>query len=140
MAVEVTSISFKKTIDSTPVNWLLANLDDDITIELDISTSDSAISSQNSPWILNNNDGYISDIPNGHYWVTGGDFSKFNIGDTLLAYDYVNNVSFGYILIIDKTGITLTDQENPLKKVRIVSGGVFLSDHLDINGNGIKLN
>lgn len=108
MPVELTNISFKKTIDNTPVNWLLANLDDDITIEHDIRVRTFAINSNDSPWVMNNDNGYIDTVVGTSVWITGGDFSKFNVGDIILIGNYVAGGFTGafvqYAIIITKQG------------------------------------
>lgn len=141
MAFELANISFLKANDTTPVNWLLANLDDDITIELDIEVSESSISSSNASWVLNNNDGYINDVVNGHYWITGGDFSKFNIGDEITAYDYVNSIFLGDVIIIDKIGNSaIKVNSNFGVGWNVTAGNVVLSLKKDITALVYKWN
>lgn len=86
MAVYLNDIKFRNTLDTTPINWLLANVGDEILITLDISVYESTISSTQNAWVVNNQDGYIT--TGTKIWVTGGDFSKFNVGDSVLFYNY----------------------------------------------------
>lgn len=105
MAVELTNISFTKTIDGTPVNWLLANLDDDITIEHSITCRTFAINSSDAPWVMNNDNGFIDTVIGTSVWITGGDFSKFNVGDIVLIGNYPGSGTFvQYAIIITKQG------------------------------------
>lgn len=110
MPVELTSISFKKTIDNTPVNWLLANLDDDITIEHNLRVRTFAINSNDAPWVMNNDNGYIDTVVGTSVWITGGDFSKFNVGDIILIGNYVAGGFAGafvnYAIVLTKQGNT----------------------------------
>lgn len=117
MAVELTSISFKNTLDSTPVNWLLANLDDDITIEHHITVRTFAIDSNSAPWVMNNDDGYIDTNLGTSVWITGGDFSKFNVGDIVLVGNYYTGGTYvgafeGYATIITKQGNSAIELDN----------------------------
>jgi len=87
MAVYLNDIKFRNALDATPINWLLANVGDEILITLDISVKEFVLSSTQNSWIVNNQDGYI---PIGtSIWITGGDFSKFNVGDTIQIFNYV---------------------------------------------------
>lgn len=86
MPVYINSTTYKNTLDGTPLNWLLANVGDEITITHTVSVKEFQINSNSNPWILNNKDGYL-----GVTWITGGDFSKFNVGDTIRVYNYYTN-------------------------------------------------
>lgn len=87
MAVFLNDIKFRNVLDTTPINWLLSNVGDEILITLDISVKEFVLSSTQNSWIVNNQDGYI---PIGtSIWITGGDFSKFNVGDTIQIFNYV---------------------------------------------------
>lgn len=104
MAVELTNISFKKTIDNTPVNWLLANLDDDITIEHSITVRTFAINSSDASWVMNNDNGFVDTVIGTSVWITGGDFSKFNVGDIVLIGNYPANTFVQYAIVLTKQG------------------------------------
>lgn len=97
MPAYIKNISIKNDIDSSKVNWLLANVGEGIEIEYDISVKTYSLNSTDSPWILNNTDGYL-----GAGWVTGGDFSMFNVGDVIQWVNYPNSIFGGTFTIVDK--------------------------------------
>jgi hypothetical protein len=101
MSVQVTSITFKNPLDSTPVNWLLANVGDEVLITHNISVKEQVIASSVNPVILNNRDGYLTVGV-----CTGLDFSKFVIGDTIHIHNYVSGISYGNYTIVDKPDST----------------------------------
>ena len=104
MAVYLNDIKFRNTLDTTPINWLLANVGDEILITLDISVYEAVLSSTQSPWIRNNVDGYSP--PAGTCWITGGDFSKINVGDQILYAEYTSNTAFGTLTVLEKLSNT----------------------------------
>lgn len=105
MAVYLNDIKFRNTLDTTPINWLLANVGDEILITLDISVKEFVLNSTQNPWIVNNQDGYIATGTS--IWITGGDFSKFNVGDTIQIYNYVANTGPVFTTtIVEKTSNT----------------------------------
>lgn len=101
MAIQVISTSFKNPIDSTPVNWLLANIGDEVLITHNIEVREQVVASSVNSVILNNRDGYLV---NGV--CTGLDFSKFVIGDTIHIHNYVTGTSYGNYTIVDKPDST----------------------------------
>lgn len=104
MAVYLNSINFENPLNSTPTNFLLANVGDIVRIRLNISVKEFVLSSTQNSWIVNNQDGYI---PIGtSIWITGGDFSKFNIGDTIQIFNYVAGGTVYYTTIVEKTSNT----------------------------------
>ena len=105
MAVYLTSIAFKNALDSSTVDLALCNIGDKIIIESSISIKTYAINSANEVWNLNNREGYLTTGAN--IWVTGGDFSKFRIGDNIQITNYLTNTVAGTANIIDK----LSDSE-----------------------------
>lgn len=97
MPVYVNETRITNQLDNTPVNWLLANIGEQILIEYDIEVKTFSINSTTSSWVLNNNDGYLGDG-----WVTGGDFSMFDIGDQIVWCNYKAHTLGGTFTIIDK--------------------------------------
>lgn len=89
--------TFTNPLDGSPTDWPLANIGDPVDIVIDISVKTYAIASLNSPMTLNNNDGFVEPGV-----ITGGDFSKLKIGDTVNVSNYVAMVDFGTYTIIDK--------------------------------------
>ena len=77
-------------------------------------------------------------------FTTDGQITFDSLQSSLINNSLILSRSLTEDVIINKTGITLTDQENALKMVRIVSGGVFLSSDggaswkSGITGNGIN--
>jgi len=104
MAVYLNDIKFHNALDTTPINWLLANVGDEILITLDISVYEAVLSSTQSPWIRNNVDGYSPAA--GTCWITGGDFSKINVGDQILYAEYTSNTAFGTLTVLEKLSNT----------------------------------
>lgn len=90
--------SFYKELSIDPVNWTLANVGDKIRIESSFSVQTYAVSSNDSPMILNHTDGMI-----GVGWVYDpqGQFSDFKIGDSILFFNKDDN-SHAPFTIIDK--------------------------------------
>lgn len=106
MPVFLDDIKFKNPLDSTPVNFSLLNVGDEVVIESTISVKTSTITSSDTPAIFNCTDGFF--IPG---VVKGIDFSKFHVGDTIQVYEYITNVDLGqYVIasIIDNTTIAFT--------------------------------
>jgi hypothetical protein len=104
MGVYLNDIKFRNALDTTPINWLLANVGDVMLITLDISVKEFVLSSTQNSWIANNQDGYI---PIGtSIWITGGDFSKFNVGDTIQIFNYVTTGSIYTTTIVEKLSNT----------------------------------
>jgi hypothetical protein len=104
MAVYLNSKTITNEIDSTSVNFLLANVGDKIVIEYDISVKEYVLSSTSSEWIVNNNDGYV--IIGSTAWITGGDFSKFNVGDLIQMNNYVSVGAIHNVTIVEKLSDT----------------------------------
>jgi len=104
MAVYVNSITFTNTLDNTPVNWLLANLGDEITIEHNISVKEYVLDSTANPSIYHNTDGYLPTA--GSIWITGRDFSKFTVGDNIQLVNYATSTLFGTSTILEKLSDT----------------------------------
>ncbi len=104
MAFRLDEIKFINPLNGGFVNWLLANAGDPLIIEHHISISEHVLASTQAPWIVNNTDGYI--ITPGRKWVTGGDFSKFNIGDNLSYYDFATLTVIGDNIVTDKLSNT----------------------------------
>jgi hypothetical protein len=104
MGVYLNSITFKNPLDTTPINWLLANVGDEILIKLDISVKEFVLSSTQNSWILNNQDGYVTTGTS--IWITGGDFSKFNQGDTIQIFNYVVGGAVLTTTIVEKLSNT----------------------------------
>lgn len=97
MSVNLLSKTYTNPLDSSPVNWLLANVGDQVVIEHIIYIREIAIASSENIVVLNNIDGYISANT-----CTGLDFSKFKVGDTV---DIVNYAT--YTLITSTTVLAL---------------------------------
>jgi hypothetical protein len=105
MAIDITSVVVKDALYNGSVNWLLANVGDLITIEVDFTVKTYALASTDAPWVFNNKDGYL---PSGStVWITGGDFREFLEGDTVQFNNYVTGVSEGTSTIVEK----LSDNE-----------------------------
>lgn len=97
MPVYLTNTRIKNELDTDPLTWLLANIGEEVTIEYEISVKTYSINSTTSTWVLNNVDGYLGDG-----WITGGDFSMFDIGDTIQWYNYTTHTFNGTFTIVDK--------------------------------------
>jgi hypothetical protein len=105
MPVYVNSTKYSSLLDSTQINWLLANVGDEVVIEHVISVKTFAISSTSTPFVLNNTDGYIP--TSGTIWVTGGDFSLFQVGDTIQLANYALGTVVGTLVtIVEKLSAT----------------------------------
>ena len=102
MGVYVNSVTYTSTLDGAAVNFPLLNVGEEVLITHNISVKEFTLASTVNPWIFNNNDGYI-----GTGWITGGDFSKFMIGDTVMIWNYnLSTVNVASALIIDKLSST----------------------------------
>ena len=99
MAITLLSQNFFKELSSGSVNWLLGNVGDKIRVETTISIINDVIASNDNPFIVNNNDGYI-----GNGWLTDAAqrFVNFNIGDYVYYYNYSTSTANGYYYIIAK--------------------------------------
>lgn len=105
MPVFIDDIQIKNEFRSESVDWLLANIGDKITIEIDSSIKTIVLASVDNPIILNNHDGYVGD---GWAVGTNNDFKDFRIGDTLNWGDYNPTISpLDTFTIVDK----LSDNE-----------------------------
>ncbi len=96
MPVYLDSISFKNPLDTAPINWLLANVGDEITIEIAISVKTFAIGSTSQGINMNVTDGYL--VPG---VVSGFDFSEFKVGDIVNVYNYMAGVSYGNYTVVE---------------------------------------
>ena len=104
MAIHRTGISYWNSHDNTSVDWLLANVGDEILIVHELDVKEYAISSTDNQWIFNNTDGYLA--IGSTVWVTGGDFTQFNVGDTI-TYTEISGGSHYYgIVIVEKLSNT----------------------------------
>ena len=112
MPVYSNSISFVNPLDSTSVDWLLANVGDPLVIEHEIEVNTYAINSTENPWVMNNTDGYLPYA--GSDWITGGDFSAFNTGDTIQLYNYVASTGPTTYTIVEKLSNTEIRVSPPL--------------------------
>jgi hypothetical protein len=102
MGVYVNSITYTNPLDSNPVSWPLLNVGDEVLITHNISVKEFTLASTVTPWIVNNTDGYI-----GTGWITGGDFSKLMVGDTVMLWNYnLGVVNIASATIIDKLSAT----------------------------------
>ena len=100
MPVYSNSIKYTNPLDGTPINWLLACVDDPIEIEHNISVKTVAVASTTSPIIINNTDGYFG---NDQWNLTGGNFTDFNIGDQISLQNYSSPFpNYGIYTILDK--------------------------------------
>lgn len=133
MAVYPVSTTFTNTLDGTPLNWLLANVGDEVTIVHLLDVKEYQLNSTQNTWIVNNKDGYL-----GVYWITGGDFSQFNVGDLISFADYQTNFYNGTATILEKISNTeirisanlgpgsgwapnLTASTNVISKIKLVT-------------------
>lgn len=92
-----TSILYRNAHDGSTVDWLLANVGDEILVEHLINVKEYAIASADTPCITNNKDGYFQDGV-----ITGLDFSKFNVGDVIQCVNYTDNTNYGDRTIVEK--------------------------------------
>lgn len=100
MAVKINSVLVYESLYGTTVNWTLANVGDEIVVETNFTVSTFSIASTDSPFILNNRDGYL---PIGStIWITGGDFREFRQGDTIQIANYVTGTLTGTTTIVEK--------------------------------------
>jgi hypothetical protein len=107
MSIRVNSVTFANELRPQTTTWLLGNRKDKITCTIDYTVETVATASNDNPFILNNNDGF----PGPSTYIissNNNDFQDFRVGDTLLIYDYVNNV------VIDntKTIVAVLDSNN----------------------------
>ena len=101
MGVYINSTRFENRFDGAAPNWLLANVGDYVKITHSISVKTFTLSSTNLPFIFGNTDGYLP--ISGTMWVTGGDFSEFNVGDEVQVYDYsTNTLEVPSAMIVEK--------------------------------------
>lgn len=123
MPVNITNIAIYNRFRTEPVDWLLANVGDEIRIELTFEAKTFVIASSNSNIILNADNGYV-----GAGWVKdkNSGFKDFIVGDTVLYHDKSNgsgnNQTFTIIEKPDDTSIRLSsnikgpDNTTDLKK------------------------
>lgn len=146
MPVYIQSTSYESTLDGTSINWLLANVGDEVTITHLVSVKEFQINSNSNPWIMNNKDGYLGTV-----WITGGDFSKFNVGDTIKVYNYYTNTgiatTFTIVEKLSNTEIRLspngpwaanqTGTQDVFSKVKLVTSMLYKWNFIE---NGEQLN
>lgn len=104
MAIYKTATRYIHPNTSSNVNWLLANIGDPILIEHDIEVKEYVLSSTDNSFVANNTNGYLPTA--GTIWVTGGDFSKFDVGDTIQIYNYIVAGSTVSTTIVEKLSNT----------------------------------
>lgn len=100
MAFEINDIRVKNEFRTEDVDWLLANVGDKITIEVDIESATYAIADNDNPLIQN----YTQSVV-GSYWLHDdrGGFKDFQIGDILEYKNYVaNTIVVANIVVLDK--------------------------------------
>lgn len=143
MPVFATSINFINKFRNETVDWLLAVEGEKIDIEIELKVETTVISSTGQPIFLNAKDGYIG---NGWAVGSGGVFAEFNIGDTVYFGNYVTNVIFQTLTIVDKKSddevqfnTTLTDGVTPFAN-DYESGQAYFSLAMPITAIGYKWN
>ncbi len=96
-------------------DWALCNIGDKIKIEIVCTVRSIAISSTDSPFIVNNTDGYI-----GSNWVTctGGKFKDFKVGDVVIWGEYDTASDLGDLTIAQK----LSDNEIQFSSPLVILG------------------
>jgi len=104
MAVYKTATRYIHPNTSSNVDWLLANVGDPILIEHDIEVKEYVLSSTDNFFVANNTNGYLPTA--GTIWLTGGDFSKFNVGDSIQIFNYVVSGSTFSTSIVEKLSDT----------------------------------
>lgn len=92
-----TGILYRNAHDGSTVDWLLANIGDEVLVEHLINVKEYAIASADTPCVTNNKDGYFQDGV-----ITGLDFSKFNVGDVIQCVNYTDNTNYGDRTIVEK--------------------------------------
>jgi hypothetical protein len=97
MAVKINSVLVYESLYGTTVNWTLANVGDEIVVETNFTVSTFSIASTDSPFILNNRDGFYQVGV-----ITGGDFREFRVGDTVQINNYQTGTSYGAYTILEK--------------------------------------
>lgn len=95
MPINIDSINFYTELGpvdlapyAAPTDWLLANIGDKVRIETTFTVKTFAISSEDSPIIMNNRDGLIGE---GWMSLTDNGFANFKIGDQVIVYDYIGS-------------------------------------------------
>lgn len=126
MPIEVTDISFKNPLDSTPVNWLLANLDDDIEITHSIDVRTFTMGNSEVGITMNHTNGYLLPGVLSHF-----NFTMFKVGDVVQIYNYFDGSNYGNYTIVEiisntairlntaVTGITPTTDNNTWNQIVI---------------------
>ncbi|MES2287780.1 MAG: hypothetical protein V4547_18980 [Bacteroidota bacterium] len=114
--IAITSQEIFKELSAASVNWALANPGDKIRIETQFKVQIVAISSIDSPFVLNKIDGLI-----GAGWVYDPDnqFGNFNIGDAVKVWNYstVATMDAGDFTIIDKQGNGLIQLDHAIPTI-----------------------
>jgi len=96
-----TSILYRNAHDGSTVDWLLANVGDEILVEHFIDVKEFAIGNTDTPITLNNRDGFLQAGV-----CSGVDFSRFEVGDTINVYAYSTSTNFGNYTIVEKIDST----------------------------------
>ncbi len=100
MAIDITALSIQDSFGNAVTNFPLANNGDKLTITQDITVSECAISSEDTPFIFNYLPGMI-----GSFWVyhSGGGFENIKVGDVLESKNYITGaLGTATINVIDK--------------------------------------
>lgn len=91
MGVKITSVAIKNELRTESVDWLLANVGDKITVELEFTVETTIIASLDNPIILNAQDGYV-----GVNWIVDplARFTDIKVNDSLYLYNYKTSTAF----------------------------------------------
>jgi hypothetical protein len=102
MPVNITSVKVKNEFRTESVDWLLANIGDKITIELELDVNTYVIASTDNPFILNNTDGLLPTA--GTQWITdeAARFTDFKVGDNIILFNYATTTLIGTFPIVEK--------------------------------------
>lgn len=87
MPVKITDVKFKNELRNEATNWLLANVGDKITIELEFKVETSVIANSDDTHVFNHQDGFIA---TGGEYITdrGSRFTDIKVGDTITCSQY----------------------------------------------------
>lgn len=102
MPVKITDVRIKNEFRTESVDWLLANLGDKITVELDMTVETSIIASSESTQIFNATDGLIA--TGGTEWIVDRNFRFIDVrvGDTISVYEYDTSLFKVALTVIEK--------------------------------------
>lgn len=127
MPVKITSVAIKNEFRTESVDWLLANVGDKVTVEIEFTVETTVLATVDNPIILQAQDGYI-----GAGWVVDAlnRFADIKVGDQLYLYNYKTSTPYigNPYSVLDK----LSDGEIQLSNVGTLSGVAADTDSDDV--------